>query len=141
MAQFTVYRNKNPQTRSAIPFLLDIQNDLLDGLETRVVVPLYPLSAMKGRTLRTLTPVLGIEGEPFVLLTPQMAGIPRSELGDPVSRVEQHRFEIIAAIDFLVTGVGGNPFAHASQPHSFPKDPLPDVRLEAALGGNVDAAP
>jgi toxin CcdB len=105
MAQFTVCRNKNPQTRSAVPFLLDIQNDLLDDLETRVVVPLSPLTSMKGRILRTLTPVLEIEGERFVMLTPQMAGIPKSELGAPVTRVEQHRFEIIAAIDFLLTGI------------------------------------
>lgn len=105
MAQFAVYRNKNPQTRSAVPFLLDVQNDLLDDLETRVVVPLYPISMMKGRILRTLTPVLEIEGERFVMLTPQMAGIPKSELGAPVARVEQHRFEIISAIDFLLTGI------------------------------------
>jgi len=61
MAQFMVCRNKNPQTSSTIPFLLDVQNDLLDDLETRVVVPLCPLSSMKGRTLRTLTPVLAHE--------------------------------------------------------------------------------
>lgn len=105
MAQFTVYRNKNPQTRSAVPFLLDVQNDLLDDLETRVVVPLCAVPMMKGRILRTLTPVLEIEGERFVMLTPQMAGIPKSELGAPASRVEQHRFEIISAIDFLLTGI------------------------------------
>jgi toxin CcdB len=105
MAQFTVCRNKNPQTSSAVPFLLDIQNDLLMDLETRVVVPLCPLSLMKGKTLRTLMPVLDIEGERFVMMTPQMAGIPKGELGAPVTRVEQHRFEIIAAIDFLLTGV------------------------------------
>ena len=78
MAQFTVCRNKNPQTRSAVPFLLDVQNGLLADLETRVVVPLCPLS---------------------------LAGIPKSELGVPVTRVEQYRFEIIAAIDFLLTGI------------------------------------
>ena len=105
MAQFTVCRNKNPQTRSAVPFLLDIQNDLLDDLETRVVIPLCLRSAMKGKTLRTLMPVIEIEGESFVLLTPQMAGIPKSELGVPVTRVDQHRFEIIAAVDFLLTGI------------------------------------
>jgi toxin CcdB len=105
MAQFTVFRNKNPQTRSAVPFLLDVQNDLLDDLETRVVVPLCPASAMKGKILRALTPVLEIEEERFVMLTPQMAGIPKSELGAPVTRVEQYRFEIISAIDFLLTGV------------------------------------
>lgn len=105
MAQFTVCRNKNPQTCSAVPFLLDIQNDLLDGLETRVVVPLCPVSTMKGQTVRTLTPILEVEGERFVMLTPQMAGIPKSELGEPVARVEQLRFDIIAAVDFLLTGV------------------------------------
>jgi toxin CcdB len=105
MAQFTVYRNKNPQSRSAVPFLLDVQNDLLEELETRVVVPLCPVSTMKGKTLRTLTPALEIEGDSFVMLTPQMAGISKSELGVPVTRVEHYRFEIIAAIDFLLTGV------------------------------------
>jgi toxin CcdB len=105
VAQFTVFRNKNPQSLSAVPFLLDVQNDLLSDLETRVVVPLSPALAMKGKTLGQLMPVLEIEGERFVMLTPQMAGIPKSELGAPVTRVEHHRFEIIAAIDFLLTGI------------------------------------
>jgi hypothetical protein len=34
-----------------------------------------------------------------------MAGIPRSELGAPVTRIEKYRSEIIAAIDFLLTGI------------------------------------
>lgn len=105
MAQFTVCQNKDPRTRSAVPFLLDIQNDLLSDLETRVVIPLTPVSAMKGKALGPLMPVLDIEGQRFVAITPQIAGIPKSELGTPVTRVEQYRFEIIAAIDFLVTGV------------------------------------
>jgi len=74
-------------------------------LETRVVVPLHPASALKGKALKTLTPLLVIEGEPFVMLTPQLAGIPKSELGAPVTQVPQHRTEIIAAIDLLVTGI------------------------------------
>lgn len=65
MAQFMVHRNKNPQTLETVPFLLDVQNDLLNDLETRVMVPLRPVSAMKGRALRTLTPVLEIEGEQY----------------------------------------------------------------------------
>ena len=35
MAQFDVYRNPNPKTSSEIPYLLDIQTDLLDNLATR----------------------------------------------------------------------------------------------------------
>src|SRR5436305_7715252 len=98
MAQFTVYSNKNPRTRANAPFLLDIQNDLLSGLETRVVVPLRPAPALMGRLLKTLTPLLVIEGESFLMLTPQLAGVPKSELGAPVAQVQQHRAEIIAAI-------------------------------------------
>jgi toxin CcdB len=105
MAQFTVCQNRNPQTRSAIPFLLDVQNDLLSDLETRVVIPLIPAFAMKGKTLGPLMPVLEIQGERFVMVTPQIAGIPKSELGAPVTRVQEYRFEVIAAIDFLLTGV------------------------------------
>ena len=29
MPQFAVYRNKNPKTKGEIPYLLDIQSDLL----------------------------------------------------------------------------------------------------------------
>ena len=104
MPQFTVFQNKNPKTRSAVPFLLDIQSDFLEDLDTRVVVPLRPLS-MKKQPLRTLMPILQVEGEHYVMLTPQMAGIPKNELGAPVTRVEHYRSEIIAAIDFLVTGI------------------------------------
>jgi hypothetical protein len=50
MAQFTVHENKNPATRSFVPFLLDVQTDLLSDLETRVVVPLRPVLALKGKT-------------------------------------------------------------------------------------------
>lgn len=105
MPQFTVYQNKNPQTCAAVPFLLDVQNDLFSDLETRVVVPLRPVTALKGKTLGTLTPVLEIEGSRFVLMTPELAGIMRGELGAPVTRVENRRFEIISAIDMLLTGI------------------------------------
>lgn len=62
MPQFTVYRNKNSQTLSVVPFLLDVQNDLLSDLETRVAIPLRPVSAIKGKMLKPLMPVIEIEG-------------------------------------------------------------------------------
>ena len=105
MAQLTVHENKNPATRSTVPLLLDVQTDLLSDLETRVVVPLRPVLALKGKSLRQLTPILEVEGELFVMLTPELAGIPRSELGPPVAQLKHRRTEILAAIDFLVTGV------------------------------------
>jgi len=32
MAQFTVYRNKNPRSKATFPLLVDVQSDLLDDL-------------------------------------------------------------------------------------------------------------
>jgi toxin CcdB len=40
VAQFAVYRNKSPRSKSTYPFLVDVQSDLLDELQTRVVIPL-----------------------------------------------------------------------------------------------------
>lgn len=39
MAQFDVHRYEG--VRSGVRYVVDIQSDLLDGLATRVVVPLY----------------------------------------------------------------------------------------------------
>jgi len=105
MAQFDVYKNKNPKSKSAYPFLVDVQSDLLSDLQTRVVVPLIKLTALRKKPIRDLTPVVNIDGGKFLLLIPQLAGISITELGQPVGEVAAHRDEIVAALDFLITGV------------------------------------
>lgn len=105
MAQFTVYRNANPATRKSVPLLLDIQSGLIDDLATRVVVPLVPKKAAKGIELQVLTPILDIDGAAYLMVTPQLAGVPRRALGEPVADLSGRRADIVAAIDFLVTGI------------------------------------
>lgn len=105
MSQFAAHRNANPATCQAVPYLLDIQNDLLEDLTTRVVVPLQPAQAMQGRRLDQLMPVLHVDGQPFVMVPPQLAGVPRRVLGEVVADLAPQRDEIIAALDFLVVGI------------------------------------
>ena len=105
MAQFSVHRNPNPQTKAQIPFLLDVQSDLLADLGTRVVVPLCPASAMKGKLVKNLMPVCQIEGKSYAMLTPQLAGIEKKQMGSEVASLAEHRNEIIAALDLLLTGI------------------------------------
>ena len=62
MPQFTVYRNKNPQTRSNIPYLLDVQSGLLSELNTCVVVPMYLQKTLKTAPIKHLTPEISFEG-------------------------------------------------------------------------------
>lgn len=105
MAQFTVHRNPGANSRAAVPFLLDVQSDLLSDLGTRAVVPLYAAAAMKGRVTRTLTPQFEIEGRQVVMVTPQIAGIALKMLGPAVGNLAAERDTIVAALDLLITGI------------------------------------
>ncbi len=105
MTQFTVYRNPNRRTRNDIPYLLDVQSHLLAELRTRVVIPLAQSTTLNHRAMATLTPLFELEGQTLALLTPQLAGISIQELGEPVADWTLHRDRIIAALDFLLTGI------------------------------------
>jgi toxin CcdB len=104
MAQFTVYRNKNPRTRATFPFLVDVQSDLLQDLQTRVVVPLSKAPSLTQKPVSYLTPILDFEGSTYVLLTPELAGIARGDLGSEAGSLAARRDVILAALDFLITG-------------------------------------
>ena len=103
MAQFDVYLNPNPETNQSIPYLLDVQADLLNNLTTRVVVPLIAASAM-GRAVKHLNPSFSVKRTKVVMSTAELAGVTVKSLGDKICSLKEHRNEIIAALDFLTTG-------------------------------------
>lgn len=103
--QFDVFQNKNPKSQQRVPYLMDIQDELLDSLDTRVVVPLIPEQNSRGFVVGGLMPSLEIKGKFYLAMIPQLAGIARRELGPCVGNISQARAEIIAALDLLFTGV------------------------------------
>ena len=103
MAQFDVYENPNPETNQSIPYLLDVQADLFDNLATRVVVPLIAVSAM-GKAAKHLNPEFKIKRTAVVMSTAELAGVSLHILGQKVCSLKEMRTEIIAALDFLLTG-------------------------------------
>jgi len=104
LAQFTVFRNKNARSKVVFPLLVDVQSDLLDALQTRVVIPLSKVAAITKNPVSQLTPVLEFEGVSYVLVTPQLAGVAQSELGPVTGSLAHHRETILAAMDFLLLG-------------------------------------
>ena len=104
MAQFSVYRNKNPRTKAAFPFLDDVQSDLLEPLGTRVVVPLAKAPGLTKKPVTQLTPEISFSGERYVLMTPQLAGVIAAELGPLAGSLAGERQAILAALDFLLMG-------------------------------------
>ena len=105
MAQFSVYQNKNKATQTRYPLLLNIQNDLLASMQTCVVVPLTKLETMGHSPMSKLTPVLSVQGQNYCMMTPQLAGIHKRELGAEVEILTVYQHEIISAVDFLLSGV------------------------------------
>jgi len=104
MAQFDVYENPNPASRKTIPFLLDVQTDLLDNLATRVIVPLVASAAMP-KPGRHLNPAFSIEKTGVIMSTAEIAGVSVKDLGKKVCSIKEYRNEIVAALDFLITGI------------------------------------
>lgn len=98
MARFEVYKNLH-----GLGCLLDVQADLLNHLNTRVVVPLLP-TAMAPQPAHTLNPNFEIAGEQLVMLTQFMAAVPLNILGIPIASLQSQRDEIVAAVDFLMQG-------------------------------------
>jgi len=105
MPQFAVYKNRNATTRRRFPLLLDVQSDLLEPLNTRVVVPLTLSAPARARAMQALTPKLPVAGKEYVMVTPQLAGISVRELGAIVDRLSSERAKIISALDLLITGI------------------------------------
>jgi toxin CcdB len=105
MAQFDVYRNANAASRSRIPYLVDVQSDLLEPLATRIVVPLCKPEVLSGKPAERLNPAFEVEGRRLLMLTPEIAGVPRKALGERVDNLAAKRAQIMAALDLAITGI------------------------------------
>lgn len=99
MARFDVYAGPD-----GAGYLLDVQADLLDRLNSRVVVPLMPASAAPSPAKR-LNPVFNIQSEPHVMVTQFLSAVPTAILKSAVTNLVQHDTEITGALDMLTTGV------------------------------------
>ncbi len=104
MAQFSIHENPNPRTKTDVPFLLDVQAEVLSILATRMVVPLYRSDAIKSKAMTRLTPLVKFKNKPLIAMVPEMAGIHQRELGAVVGDLTTLRADIIQAIDLLITG-------------------------------------
>jgi toxin CcdB len=104
MARFDVYLNPGDH-KLTTPYLLDVQADLLDGLDSRMVIPLrnkehFPNVKLPAR----LTPVFSINGKEFLLEVPKMGAVPKRVLKAPVGSLVDEQVKIISALDFLFQG-------------------------------------
>ena len=103
--RFDVFRNPSPASSKKVPYLLVVQSDLLDEMDTCVVVPLARAQAAKGSATARLNPEFEIENAPVVHLTQLIAAVPVGALRKHVVNLESRRDEIVHALDFLFGGI------------------------------------
>lgn len=101
MAQFQVYRNPRG-SRQTVPFLMDVQSDLVETA-SRLVVPLV-LKQSYGALYTRLNPEFTIDQTAVVAAISDLAAVDARELREIVGNLATERSRILAAIDFLLTG-------------------------------------
>jgi len=105
MAHLDVYRNPDRKTAAIIPFVLDVQSSLLDGLPSSVVIPLARPEAIETLPILRLNPKVSVDGTKLIALTQDLSPVPRRLLKKPVANLSPQRGEILAALDLLFTGL------------------------------------
>lgn len=98
MARYDVYPNPGEDG-----YLLDVQSDIIDGLDTRVMVPLL-IDIPGRRPVRRLNPVFVFEGKRLVMYSQLLSAIPDTMLGVPRGNLRRHHDEIVAALDMVFYG-------------------------------------
>ena len=85
-----------------IGYVVNVQADLLDSLATRVVVPLMTRASVK--VIRDLNSIVRIDDMDDVVMTQELAAVPRSSLRRTIGSVAEWRDEITRALDVLFIG-------------------------------------
>ena len=103
MARFDIYPNPITQDRAALPYVLEIQSDLLYAFLERVCVPLVRGGAIPGLTER-FNPTINVNGEPLRLHPLGIAVFYTNELKNTVGSASAQALPIETALDMLLRG-------------------------------------
>jgi len=98
MTRYDVYENSD-----GAGYLLDVQTDLLNALNTKIVVPLLPV-ADAPKAAKRLNPIFEIKGQKHVMVTQFMAAVPVGILKIPATNLSDRFDEITNALDMIFLG-------------------------------------
>ena len=106
MARFDVHANPVATERRRTPFFVDVQNDYIHELATRVVIPLRREAAFGPRP-RNLNLLVSVGADAVVLDTAAIGAVPVTELKKPVGHLRDSRAHFQEALDTLFGTYGG----------------------------------
>lgn len=96
MARFDVFRLSDG-------LVVDVQTDLLSGLETRMVMPLLPVGTAPVPATR-LNPVIEFKGARYALQPQFMSAVARRHLSKPLGSLNKDYDRIVASLEMIFNG-------------------------------------
>jgi len=100
VARFDVYVNPDATERKRIPYFLDVQNDPIKGLHTRVMVPLWS-SSILSKPAAELNPQFEVAGQRVIMDVAALGAVPLAALKNAVDNLGHHQLAIQNALDAL----------------------------------------
>lgn len=96
MSRFDIYQMASGQR------VVEVQADTHVNLATTLVIPLLEYGRIPSK--ERISPTVQLGELKYIILTPNMAAVPRKTLGKAVGNIGHHRQQIVDAIDFLLQG-------------------------------------
>lgn len=100
--QFKVYAYKR---ESRYRLFVDVQSDIIDTPGRRMVIPLVSARLLSDKVSRELYPVVSVGGDPYRLMTTDMASVPATVIGEKVADLCQQENDIKNAINLMLWGI------------------------------------
>jgi toxin CcdB len=101
--QFDVVANPDASDAPYRPYLVILQSDLVSGLRSTVVAPLVAREQFAGA--QRMNPIFSIDGKEYWLATHELFAIEQRVLKERVASLTDQHHAIMAALDFVFTGV------------------------------------
>jgi len=101
--QLDIVENLNVGSRGSYPFLIVLQSDQVSSFSSIIAAPLAVSSGPFARS--RIHPAVEVAGTRYVVLSERLAAVQTATLGRVIGSAENNRYEIIAALDMLFTGI------------------------------------
>ncbi len=102
MSQHDVFPNPGVSAADGVPYVVVIQSERLDGLATRMTIPLAALD-FEGKVPSVLCTVMAVKGQRLNALAHCAAPLPVKLLRRPVDNVATQASALVAAMDVVLS--------------------------------------
>jgi toxin CcdB len=101
--QFDVFANPDPDSAGEHPYFVVLQHDIIGHLNTRIVAPLIAPRHLP--LFEKLMPEVRVKGSRYAVDMTNIGPVPARLLENPITNLESARYQIVAAIDLVFTGI------------------------------------